>query len=494
MSNDLNSPQAPSSDGGGSADALSRLVALVERNRSAKTWPRDDIKEATTLFSEVAAKAASRPDEVERAVGLAQELPVTSVESAVEKRWPSLDQEARERWVTELLKHDSSRGLTRQVAVAAKIAKSDKSNAAQMLYSFASGGKADGDEFWPRLSQEKKLLLQSRFFNSGEWVYFKSDDERVMRALLGAFVEASFLSESAKNKKSLQALYDFARWAVSTQRRLKLDPAVTSEIAERIASLAQEFTEERRSLLDSLYGGQIAARPRAAQPTTEGAIAGQPEATVREKTFVGNESANQTDGGRPGGVGRAEPETVSARAKRLLERRRAFVNILREGLASAQDDNALLAQLVEAFAVLEQEKASLESRLSQAEKVIEGIKSDGAARDADLSAARAEAERLRSVTESMEARLRQATADVEQERAARTAERRDLEEEAGRSSEVKLNGFKWKLSQSLRPVFENKRNTDGQEPSPRLADFLRDWFDKLEARLEEAGVSLKQDI
>ncbi|HWS99824.1 MAG TPA: hypothetical protein VN256_06070 [Pyrinomonadaceae bacterium] len=488
---------------------LPELVALAEANRSLRNWPPDAIKKAEALLSEVLFGRASAPDTVRGAMGLVQDLPVVAVESATASHWQALNQERKDHFLSELTKNNSSKWLTRQAAIAEKIARADQQAAAQIIHSFVSGGKAgkDGEGFWPNLSKEKKELLQSRFLLSEDgWVDFKVDDERVARSLLAAFVEAAADSQVVKKVKSKRTLYDFARWAATAQKRLGAEEPARAEIRSRVTELANQLpTDEWKRAIyaildaDGGYASQEAVATEHESPTAptvrQSADAGQPERLGA--TGVSNPLPLPATQQTPTTEQARDPTTLAKvlaeRSREGASRWRSAVDSFANELSAAQEIASLAERLTAAVANLEREKSELEAELYQTRKRNEGLKSDNAAREARLSAALDELEKAQAAAESLSTQLEEVRSELERERAARSDERRTLEEDAGRRVEVKLNGLKWKLAESLRPVFDNKRSTDGQEPSPRLAEFLRHWFDELEARLAAAGVKLGSD-
>lgn len=462
---------------GENAGALSELVTLAEANRSVNLskWPADISKEAERLLSEALFEETAGPDAVRSAIALTQDLPLVAVESAFAAHWPVLGPERKDLLLSELTKHNSSKWLTRQAAVAEKIARADQQAAAHILHSFVSGGKAgkDGEGFWPNLSKEKKELLQSRFLLSdGGWVSFEADDERVTRSLLAAFIEAAD-PQVFKKAKGTRPLYDFTKWAAATQKRLDLKEQARAEIKSRVVELAnqlpsEEWKKEVRALLsaDDVHVVRDGSRIEEARPV---APSGQSPTGAEQHAHEGEPVASPL----------TPPQELVRGTSRTL------ADMARESVALAE-------RLADAVAVLEREKSELEAELHQTKKRNEGLQSDNAAREARLSAAEEAAERSRAAAESLGARLADVTSELERERAACADERRELEEEAARSAEVKLNGLRSKLGHSLRPVFENKKSTDDQEPSLRLAEFLRRRFDELEERLADAGITLRQ--
>lgn len=485
---------------------LAELVALAEANRALRTWPPDAIKKAEALLSEALFGGASMPDTVRAAVRLVQDLPVAAVESATASHWSALDQERKDLFILEVTKNNSSKWLTRQAAIAEKIARADQQAAAYIIHSLISGGKAgkDGEDFWPNLSKEKKELLQSRFLLSEDgWVYFKVDDERVVRSLLAAFVEAAADPQVIKKAKSKRTLYDFARWAATAQKHLGAEEPARAEIRSRVTELANqlptdEWKQAIRALLDagnehvSQAAGTLDPALPYARAVHQSADLEHPE--HRDALGTANATALPTT---PQASTAEQPQNLTTLAKVLAERSRegasrwrAAVDSFADELSAAQEIVSLAERLAAAVVNLEREKSELEAEMDQIRRRSEGLQSDNAAREAGLSAALDELAKARAAADSLGAQLEEVRSELEGERATRAEERRALEEDAGRRVEVKLSGLKWKLAESLRPVFDNKRSTDGQEPSPRLAEFLRHWFDELEARLAAAGVKL----
>ncbi|HEX8494412.1 MAG TPA: hypothetical protein VF658_16330 [Pyrinomonadaceae bacterium] len=473
---------------GEEAGVLSELVALAEANRSLRNWPANSVNKAEGLLSEALFGRAAGPDAVRSAIGLVQELPVAAVEAAIAAHWPTINQERKDLFLSELTKHNSSKWLTRQAAIADKIARADQQAAAYIIHSFVSGGKAGkgSDGFWLNLSDEKRKLLQNRFLLSEEgWIDFEVEDERVERSLLAAFVEAATDPQVVKKAKSKRTLYDFARWAAMAQKRLDVEEQARAEIRSRVTELANQLpTDEWKKAVNVLLsadGGHVSQGAGATEHASPVAPPAHQTANTEQL-----ERRSATDAANAASLPMTSQMLTLGQAGGLTN----FAKVLAE---RSREAASLADRLAAAVADLEQEKSELEAELYQTKRRNEGLQSDTAAREARLSAALDELEKARAAAESLSAQLGRVRSELEGERAARTEERRALEEDAGRRIEVKLNGLKWKLAESLRPVFDNKRNTDDQEPSPRLAEFLRHWFDELESRLAAAGVKLGND-
>ncbi len=494
---------------------FTEIVALIKANQGVKNWPPPLVKEAEALLTKALAGDSARLEEMSCLIGLAQELPVGAVEAAVAGSWPSLSQELKEKMVSELLKYNSKRGLPRQVAVAEKIARVDQQAAARILYSFVTGGKTVRSESaQTKLSDEKRGMLQNRFLLSEEaWVFFDVPDEQVMKVLLVAFIETATHPQATRNKTGNRSLYDFARWAVSVQQRLEFDEALRQEIRGRIRALANELPEmwkkEIHTLVNDLADEDVAplaqvitqVEHHSSDDANHGSMTSDAQKHSRNPTEIAATSSptQMTTPPSPPLLKERLPddaEPASALVISLREgitRRRTLIDSLQEETYARQESLTLAERLAASLARLERDKVALESELETARKQMRGLQSENEAQQAKLSLMQGEIDKVRAVAESRGEQLETVCRDLERERTERANERRELEEDAGRMVEVKLNGFKWKLGQSLRPVFDNKRSTDDQEPSPRLAEFLRHWFDELEAHLTTAGVKLGQD-
>ena len=114
-------------------EVFSEIVALIKANQGVKNWASPLAKEAEALLTKALAGDSARLEDVSNLIGLVQELPVGAVEAAVATSWPSLSQEFKEKMVSELLKYNSKRGPTRQIAVAEKIARMDQQAASRLL-------------------------------------------------------------------------------------------------------------------------------------------------------------------------------------------------------------------------------------------------------------------------------------------------------------------------------------------------------------------------
>ena len=497
-------------------EVFPEIVALIKANQGVKTWPSPLAKEAEALLTKALAGDSARLEDVSSLIGLVQELPVGAVEAAVAGGWTSLRPEFKEKMVSELLKYNSKRGLPRQVAVAEKLARMDQQAAARLLDSFVTGGKTvRSDSPQTKLSDEKRGMLQSRFLLSEEgWVFFDVPDEQVMKTLLIAFIETATHPQAIRNKTGSRSLYDFTRWAISVQQRLEFDEALGQEIRGRIRALANELPEvwkkEIHTFVNDLVGEDVAPL---AQVMTQDEHHSTDDVNHGSKTSdAQKQSRNPTEMAATSSL--TQPTTPPSRPllkERLpddvepasvlvmslqdgITRRRTLIDSLQEETNAWQESLTLAKRLAASLARLERDKVAFELELETARKRIRGLQSESATQQDKLSLMQEEIDKVRAVAESRGEQLETVCKDLERERMERANERRELEEDAGRMVEVKLNGFKWKLGQSLRPVFDNKRSTDDQEPSPRLAEFLRHWFDELETHLNAAGVTLGQDI
>src|SRR6266700_3026804 len=132
--NDTSNRSAPSPDEfDSSSETLSKLHALIESVGGLKKWLSDTTRAAEDLLAEVIFSEMSGPREQGSGLSLAQDLPITAIESVFEKHWPTLSEERKGGLICELMKLNSDRSLTRQVAVAQKIARSDRQSAAHIL-------------------------------------------------------------------------------------------------------------------------------------------------------------------------------------------------------------------------------------------------------------------------------------------------------------------------------------------------------------------------
>ncbi len=486
--NDASNRAAPNSDTlNGSSETLSRLHALIERVGGLKKWSPDTAKAAEELLAKVVFSEVSDSKEQGSALSLAQDLPIPVIESVFEKHWPAFSEDRKAGVISELMKLNSDRSVTRQVAVAQKIAQFDKLSAAYILQELMVGFKKGKTEnFWPELSKEKKELIRGRF-GTREWVYFNLSDERAMRSLLAGFVEALTEAQPGKvNKKTQRCTYDFARWALSTLRRVGVDDVIRQLVKERVMRIAQAFPIEWKKELDAIASDM---------PTN-----GSPKSGTNDSPIRDTDSSIQTTTSFPVAPSPdALPSelTTHSVALALIERKRAEVAQRRTSVELLQNDITLVEDEVDLIQKLLHEAEIAQGsnvELQQARLEIDGLKSAISRLESDLASSRSAHQSARERSGSLSIRNEELERALEQERTARAAERRELEEEAERLIGIKLDGFKSRLAKSLDPIFRNKRKTDDQEPTSRLSEFLRSWFDEIDDHLKKLGVHLSKDL
>ena len=481
--NDASNRSAPSTDVVKARnETLSKLHALIESVGGLKKWLPETTQAAEELLAEVIFSEVSGPREQASGLSLAQDLPITVIESVFEKHWPNLPEERKGGLIRELMKLNSDRSLTRQVAVAQKVAQFDRHSAAHILQELMEGTKAKTGDFWPGLSKEKKELIRSRFGNR-EWVYFNLPDELAMRSLLAGFVEALTEVQTAKaTKKSQRSVYDFARWALSTLKRIRVDDATRDLVRERVMQVAADLPIEWKKELHTIASDI---------PMSDDSDSEAREARLRDTSDSATQSATSIPAASPGAL--SHELTPRAAAVALIERKRAEVaqrrasaELLQNDIGSVDGEIGLIRKLLDDAELTE----ALSAELEQVKRQVDGLKSTIGKLESDLASTRAAHVAAAEASSSLTFKNDELKKALAEERNARAVERRELEEEIERTVRIKLDGFRERLGKSLRPIFKNKKKSDDQEPTSRLCEFLRGWFDEVEEQIIRAGIQL----
>lgn len=475
-----------------SSETLLKLYAMIENKQGSKKWSPESTKAAEELLAEAVFSGTSGPAEQRGALSMAQDLPIAVIESVFLRHWPTLAPNRKNLLISELMKLNSDRSLTRQVAIAERIVGSDRDSSAQILQALIDASKKGSvSDFWPGLSKEKKELIRSRFGNR-EWVYFNLPDESVMRSLLAGFVEALTESKTGRaGKKTQRCLYDFARWALSTLKRIRVDDATGDLVRQRVMHITRDFPIEWKKELDAIANDTS---------MNGSSTSGLKESSVGDITISSTDTTTNIPLESPPATLSAElptPSAVEALVKRKraeVAHRRASVELLQNDINSVEGEVDLLQKLLLDAETSELSNVALNAELDQMKLQIDVLRSAIIGLESDLVSTRAACQAAGELSSTLTARNAELKKSFEEEKAARVAERRELEEEVERMAGVKLDGFKTRLAKSLKPIFKNKRNTDDQEPTSRLSEFLRSWFDEIEDQLTKLGVQLSKDV
>lgn len=462
------------------SETLLQLHALIESVGGLKKWSADTERASEELLAQLIFSETSGATEHGGAFSLAQDLPIPVIELVFEKHWPTFSEDRKGELISELMKLNSERSLTRHVAIARRMAQSDRQSAAHILQKVMVGAKRSGaEDFWPGLSKEKKELIRGRF-GTHDWVYFNLPDERAMRSLLAGFVEALTESQPGRiNKKTQRCLYDFSRWALSTLKRISIDESNRQLVMQRVMLITRDFPIEWKKELDAIKDVPITESSKAAS-----------EDLKTQETAPAIPTALAWDASRYESTTRSAVLALVERKRAEVDQRRSSIELLQNDVSWVEDEINLIQNLLR-----EVETAELKSvELQRARSEIDGLKSTISQVELDLASSRSTLQSARDFSRELSIKNQELEKILETERSARTSERRELEEEAQRLIGIKLNGFKTRLAKSLHPIFDNKRNTDDQEPSSRLSEFLRSWFDEIEDQLNRVGIHLSKDL
>jgi hypothetical protein len=482
-----------------------RLHALIERFRGKRTWPLEEAKAAGDLAASLL-NTSSTEAQIDSLFSLTSELPLSIVESVFEKEWPTIDPERRQMLLGQLLKQTSDKMQTRQAAIAEKIAPQDRRSAASILEGLILSGRRGTDhEFWPHLTKEKKELLRSRFGHRS-WVYFNEPNENLMSVLLAGFTEAMSDSGSLKSQKSHRPVFDFARWALSIMQRVPLADADRNLVTKKISEISEEFPYEWKDELARLAGPLMDASTRVesqitAPPTREKLQDLTPTPPDRAGTEVTTPPLSVTPKLAVTSDPKADPNaTLQSALSSLIERRQreqqdlfALVEVLQNNRTSIKDDVELLRRILKELEKNKAERKRLQSDLEETILRSEGLQTAISRLQSQLDNVQKHLMSTQDDCQLLGEQKQALQVVLDQEKRGRATERSELEEEIQRTASANLAGFKAQLARSLRPILLNKRTTDDQEPSARLAEFLRSWVSQIEGELKTMGIDIAKD-
>ena len=476
-----------------------RLHEFIERFRGKRTWPSDEAKIAEELVATLVSTSLTEA-QIDSLLSLTSELPLSIVESAFEKNWSGIETKRRQLIIVQLLKQTSDKMQTRQAAIAEKIADQDRQSAAQIIEGLILNSRRGKDhEFWPQLTKEKKELLRSRFGQKG-WVYFNEPNESLMSVLLAGFTEAMSDTEAFKNKKSQRPVLDFARWALSIMQRVPLADADRNLVTKKVSEICEEFPQEWKDELARLAGPLMhtstTGESQTTAPITEklqdpstGALGtASTPLGVTPKSTVGSEA-------------KADPKpTLQSAISSVIERRKheqqnliALVDILQTDSVAINGDVELLGRILNELENNRKARESLRSQLDETISRSEGLQAAISRLESELDAVQKNLMTTQDDCQLLAEQKQKLQAALDEEKRGRASERSELEEAIQRTASGSLAGFKAQLARSLQPILLNKRTTDDQEPSARLAEFLRSWLNQIEGELKRMGVDIAKD-
>jgi hypothetical protein len=491
---------------------LADLHALIDLHGGKRTWPEEAGKIAEGLLAATLCSPTSTQTQLGQALSLAQDLPTTTITAVFEKHWLDMPSNRKDQLVSEMLRLNSEKSQARQVAIAEKIAHSDAQGAAKILHGLISRDrKGRNEDFWPQLSKEQRRWLRSRFGN-GNWVFFDVPQEPVMRVLLAGFVEAMTEPNLDKGIKSQRLIYDFAKWALSTVKRVNVSDHERADLRSRVTALAKGLVQDWRSELVALAGEEapVEVHPLSTAstekverpPNHEGgtrAIVNEIRKEVERVPSQGFEdptvSVELMSKANLSGSALLRSDVVALimRKQDEVEALNASIHLLQNDVRSVRSEVELIERVFDLFERSERAQIDLEAQLREARLNADGLRSSTSQLESELNSSRAahrtleERSRL-SVRDEQE--LRRA---LDEEKMSRETERRELEREIERTAKRRLDDFRAQLARALRTILENKRTTDDQEPSDRLSEFLRARWNEVESQLSQLGVHISKD-
>lgn len=500
MTDETIAPDAPSAPNAARSAGVddtptASLGAVIEEARE-KKWTVPLNKKAEELFTEVL-----RREPMETVMAVGAELPAGIFENVVKQNWLKLKPADREEFVSELGKLSTEKGALKQVAAAENIARSgdgeDRRLAAELLYAIVGPAGAEG----VKLPKYKAEPLQRRFLlTTSDWPKPWCEDADKMRALLAAFVAVAD-PKLLRGSKSKAPLYGFARWAGAVIGMLPPGEPAREDLIGKVMTIGSglpEWEDQFRKATPATgigttgtsaagAGGQEAwggdaqrhdEPVKIAEPLVEGRATpdGTPPPGAPSPSDPVSPPVSAIDG-RASAADTARP--TSDPAARLLE----SIEAIKAGLG-------LIEQLNRSLGEERARNARLESSLSEAEGQVTGLRGANAALEQRAEEAARQLTAVRGEANEYKAEAGSIRAALEEERAGRADDVKRFSEQIDREKQYVLSGFKGKLAGALRPVFNNKRTTDGLELSPELAGFFRRWFDEVEEKLRASGIQI----
>lgn len=423
-------------------------------------------------------------------------------------KWKGLPLEAKEKVLAAARDSHGKKATEQRVALAHAIAVADADAATDLLQ------HALADKAQARQSISKVWFVESRGW-IGLGALKMGEADGILHALIDVASNPSLFAEMKNKTKGGYAsaerkLYDFSRWAMPALAHLPNNESDKQAKVQRLIALSKDWPEEWRNEMKRL--ADAASTPLTNErekqsPAPDAIIAWEtenqapaPEAVTVETALAEAPKEPADDNHsqlvqHPAPTSTPEPQRVPQAFEEdmLINQARLLIGLREEEIAQKQAEAATLTRLVTTLLTTREENARLKRQLSNAEERFTELQNSNAQLEASLT----RAERLRQEAEMIAARLGEEAEllkkELGAEKAARADEQRWTAEQIERETKYELNGFKERLAAKLAPVFIQKRHTDLQPTDAELAEFLRRWFQDVEDKLQEQGISLRKD-
>lgn len=446
-------------------------------------------------------------------VGLILKGDIQIVKGFFEQEWQNLSPENKELTVNELLVLPAEKGTTRQATAAHSIAAKDGDTAARIIFHIIASSKQGLFNYdYSLISNEKRDVLRSRFFpQNGAWHAITSPDEQVLRALILFFSElveeVKDFGKQTKAKPGIKLEIDFVDWLSSSMNKLNFDNETSDKLERRLnrminrlpKPLQDQFKQKKETQdkpaqiqsSDFAPGAQKTvsdtsqqiARPIAKQPL-ENNVSSQenkPDGSASKKE-ESKELENSHKKNPEKSSGLSTPEQLLKEKQTALAQLSGEIEVLskliaeRDSLLSKQKD--LQKRLDSAYDETEKSEEKLKKLRENFDEIESVLTQMTGERDKAVKLNKELSEELSSVKK-----------ELEHKNKSLESERSEFAQSSKQEVEFEIENFKGSLRQKLRPIFENKRQTDSDPNHEKLAEFLRRWFDQIEEVLKKSGIN-----
>jgi hypothetical protein len=380
--------------------------------------------------------------------------------------------------------------------------------AAEVLFQFIGGAGKPDDRSALVLSKDKREALRSRFFSGPDnWRDIFSKDPAKLRQILLTFCSLATDGGWLLKAASVGAVLKFARWVIKTLPAIELSHAESEEIDSVLKAALEKLPDVPRRELMELRARQLGESNAAegdlrtaSPPVGMAGGSAQTAARTEEKAPAGNKSGsipeveatvmkNRETTPSPGGNGGKERAAPFRSAEQLLDHKRETVAILEQEIKQ-------LSKLIEERDRLRERISSLHRALDAAAENVEKLESQVAtlrktadAAEADLSLTRNQLSTAVAANRALRDEIDAAKEALVKSNSVIESERSEFAATSEAHVRFELDAFKGNLRRKLRPIFENKANTDSFDADAKLAAFLRGWFDEVGQVLSRSGVN-----
>lgn len=442
------------------------------------------------------------------------------VEGFFEQEWKVLSSENKAVAIEELLFLPAEKGTVRQAAVAQKIVTNDSEIASKIIYHILGGEKHKPNENgFSGISKDKKDALKSRFFpEKGSWNHLKSSDEDTLRVLILFFSElADGIEEFGKGPYIGLSLH-FAKWIINSAVQVNFDTDSISKIESRLNKIIKRLPQVAQDELSQLKsktlgndGNKTHSENNKEVSIVENTSTNEPQelknqdstesALIRDKIISDKPKTEQqtppvkaseapvVKASESNNKKNSEAASAFQTPEQLLKEKQEVFNRL------AKEIEVLTKLIAERDALLTKQKELLK-RLDSAydevenrEEQLKKLRKNYDEIEATLTQTINERDRAIASKNQLSEELAGLKKELEQKTTSLESERSEYAKSSKDEVEFEIENFKGSLKQKLRPIFENKRQTDKLPNDEKLAEFLREWFSEIENILNKSGVN-----